>query len=273
MKHIKSTFAMFLLTSASAVVNAQHVSSVSVPTPGNLDSRIVTFAYTPDVVYRLPVTVGMHTHIALGADEELIEVPRIGDKVRWRIEGNEKNLYIKATVPDISTSLSLVTSKRTYQFELSATSKAAERVQKAVFSYPDQEEEFRLRTERVGRELQHQAEAAAKAITSQNLAEDTLDPSSLVFYKVQSEDPDLKRINAYTDGVKTWMRMPPGVQDLPAVFIVEANERGKESLMPVNYTVADRKSIRDRDVVIIDRVAPVWMLQIGKRVQVRVTKE
>lgn len=273
MKHLKIAFASFAIASAFATANAQQISAVSVPTPGNLDSRIVTFAYTPDVVYRLPVTVGMHTHIALGADEELIEIPRIGDKVRWRIEGNEKNLYIKATVPDTATSLSLVTSKRIYQFELSATSKPVERVQKAVFSYPDDEEAFALRNDRSSREVQLQAETAAVAISSQNLADDTLDPSALQFYKVHTTDVDLQRLHAYTDGIKTWIRMPPGVQDLPAVFMVEANERGKESLMPVNYTVADRKSIRDRDVIIIDRVAPVWMLQIGKRVQVRVTKD
>ena len=127
------------LVALSCAAHAQKVAAITVPTPGNLDSRVVTFAYTPDVVYKLNVTVGMHTHIALAPDEELIEVPRIGDKVRWRIEGNEKNLYIKATVPDTVTSLSLVTDKRTYQFELSATSKPSERIQKAVFSYPDQE--------------------------------------------------------------------------------------------------------------------------------------
>ena len=77
--------------------------TISVPMPGNLDSRIVTFAYTPDVVYQLPITVGMHTHILLGEDEELIESPRIGEKVRWRVEGNEKNIYIKALQPGVRT--------------------------------------------------------------------------------------------------------------------------------------------------------------------------
>ena len=272
MKMIRYTLAAALVA-LSCAAHAQKVAAITVPTPGNLDSRVVTFAYTPDVVYKLNVTVGMHTHIALAPDEELIEVPRIGDKVRWRIEGNEKNLYIKATVPDTVTSLSLVTDKRTYQFELSATSKPSERIQKAVFSYPDQEEEFRIRTDgKVKAELAA-AEAATKEQASHNLSAEALDPSQLHFYKVHSSDPDLQRLHAYTDGVRTWMRMPPGIQDLPAVFMVEANERGSESLMPVNYTVADRKSIRDRDVVIIDRVHPVWVLQIGKRVQVRVTKD
>jgi type IV secretion system protein VirB9 len=272
MKTIRYSFATVLIA-LSCSVQAQKVDSVAVPTPGNLDSRIVTFAYTPDVVYRLNITVGMHTHIALAPDEELIEVPRIGDKVRWRIEGNEKNLYIKATVPDTVTSLSLVTDKRTYQFELISTSKPAERIQKAIFSYPDQEEEFQIRTENKLREEHAAVEAASKEKESHNLSSEAIDPSELHFYKVHSTDPELQRLHAYTDGVRTWMRMPPGIQDLPAIFMVEANERGAESLMPVNYTVADRKSIRDRDVVIIDRVHPTWVLQIGKRVQIRVTKD
>lgn len=265
--------AIVCAVAVSANTWAQTTSDISVATPGNLDSRIVTFAFTPDVVYKLPVTIGMHTHIALAQDEELIEVPRIGDKVRWRIEGNEKNLYIKATVPNTVTSLSLVTDRRTYQFELIATTKPTERIQKAVFSYPDQEEDFRIRRDASVKAVLAQATESHAALVSQNLAEETLDPSELVFLKVESQDPDLVRLHAYTDGVKTWIRMPPGIQDLPAVFMVEANERGKESLMPVNYTVADRKSIRDRDVIVIDRTAPVWMLQIGKRHQARITKD
>ena len=89
LKSIAVVTAVFLAFSANAATEK----TISVPMPGYLDSRIVTFAYTPDVVYQLPITVGMHTHIPLGEDEELIESPRIGETVRWRVEGNEKNIY------------------------------------------------------------------------------------------------------------------------------------------------------------------------------------
>ena len=252
---------------------SQTVESVAAPVPGGLDSKIVIFAYTPEMVFKLPVTVGMHTHLVLAPDEELVEVPRIGDKIRWRVEGNERNLYIKATVPGTTTSLSLVTSKRTYQFELRSTESAAERIQKASFSYPDQEESIRIATQRSRDADRSAAEAASARLRSQNLAPEPIDPSQLRFLKVASANAEYGRMHAYTDGVKTWMRMPAGVQDLPAVFMVSANERGKESLMPVNYTVVDRQSIRDRDVIVIDRTAPVWMLQIGQDVQVRITND
>ncbi|WP_234265142.1 TrbG/VirB9 family P-type conjugative transfer protein [Hydrogenophaga sp. NFH-34] len=259
------------LIAASAL--AQSTSSISAPVPGNLDSRIVTFAYTPDVVFKLPVTVGMHTHIMLGQDEELVEVPRLGDKIRWRVEGNERNLYIKSTVPDTKTSLSLVTSRRTYQFELVATQKGDERVQQVAFSYPDQEESIRVATRRSLEAERTMAEMAASKLRAQNLAAEPIDPSQLRFLKVTTKNEQYARIHAYTNGIQTWIRMPNGVQDLPAVFMVSVNERGKESLMPVNYSVGDRKSILDRDALIIDRTAPIWMLQVGEDIQVRLTQE
>jgi len=248
-------------------------SAISVPMPGNLDPRIVTFAYTPDVVYQLPITVGMHTQIPMGEDEELIETPRIGEKVRWRVEGNEKNIYIKALQPGVRTSLSLVTNKRVYQFELISTTKPAERIQKAQFTYPDEEAGIQIawrKSQDIAREA---LEKQSKHLQSQNLSDKPIESSQLVFYTVKTETPEFQRMHVYADGVKTWMRLPPGIQDLPAVFMVEKDDRGREQLMPVNYTVADRENVRDRDVIVIDRTAPQWRLRIGKSVEVRVVRD
>lgn len=268
-----SIIVLALLTALSGAVHASSPSrsALNVPVPGNLDSRIVTFAYTPDVVYRLAVTVGMHTHIMLGADEELIEVPRIGDKVRWRIEGNEKNLYIKATAAGTNTSLSLVTSKRVYQFELVSTERASERVQKAMFSYPDAEEQIQLRARSAENADRAAAQLQADNLRAQNISPEPIDPADLRFLNIKANDPAFNVMHAYTDGIRTYIRMPPSIQDLPAVFMVELNENEKETLMPVNYTVLDRKTARDRDVIVIDRLSPVWVLQIGTKAQVRIT--
>lgn len=252
---------------------AQATPEISVPIPGNLDSRIVTFAYTPDVVFRLPVTVGMHTHIPMGPGEELIETPRIGEKVRWRIEGNEKNLYIKALQPDVRTSLSLVTNKRVYQFELVSTTKSSERIQKAQFTYPDEEAGIKMAWRNRIEETQNEQKAHEQHLNAQNLAPKPIDSSLLSFYSIHTKNEDYKRVHAYSDGLKTWIRLPPGIQDLPAVFMVERDERDKENLMPVNYTVADRANLRDRDVIIIDRFAPYWILRIGKSVEVRLVRD
>ena len=68
-----------LAVAACVLISSAHAGRVTrspelaIPMPGNLDSRIRTYAYTPDVVYTLYVTVGMHTHIQLGGDERLKE--------------------------------------------------------------------------------------------------------------------------------------------------------------------------------------------------------
>lgn len=248
-------------------------STISVPMPGNLDPRIVTFAYTPDVVYELKITVGMHTQIPLGEDEELIETPRIGEKVRWRVEGNEKNIYIKALVPGVRTSLTLVTNKRVYQFELISTTKPSERIQKAQFTYPDEEAGIQIAWRKSQDAAREAIENQAKHLKAQNLSDRPIDESQLVFYSVHTENTEFQRMYVYSDGIKTWMRLPPGIQDLPAVFMVDKDERGHEQLMPVNYTVLDRENVRDRDFIVIDRMAPQWRLRIGKSVEVRVTRD
>jgi len=273
----KPSIAMALLATSCvlfalpASAQVSKPASISAAIPGNLDARIVTYAYTPDVVYKLNVTVGMHTHIVMGPDEELIEVPRIGDGIRWRIEGNEKNLYVKAMAPDIVTSLSLVTNRRVYQFELVATERPHERVQKAIFSYPDDDARMQARISAAAESARASSQAKTDALVAQNVAPESIDPADLQFLTVTASNPAFASMHAYTDGVRTYLRMPPGIQDLPAIFIVEINERNKELLMPVNYTVLDRKTARDRDMIVIDRLAQTWVLQIGKQAQVRIT--
>lgn len=264
-------FAVSAVFSSAALAQAR--SDISAPISGNLDSRVVTYAYTPDVVYRLPVTVGMHTHISFGPGEELVEKPKLGETIRWLIEGDHLNIYIKAMYPDANTSLTLVTNKRSYQFELVSTKLASERIQAVKFSYPDDEARFALRAQTVAKQERDVVEAKVEHLKAQNLADHAFDARSLEFYHIDTKNTEYQRMHAYSDGVRTWMRMPPGVQDLPAVFMVGQDEKGRESLMPVNYTVADRESVRDRDVIIIERTSPVWALRIGKSVDVRVVSE
>lgn len=259
--------ASFAATAAGAS-STSAVNGLSVAVPGGLDSRVRVFAYSPDVVYTLPVTVGMHTHIPLGADEELIEKPKLGELVQWRVSGNERNLYVKALQSNIKTSMTLITDKRVYQFELVSTTAESQRIQKAYFVYPDDEDRMTLAQQsRVDR-----ASALIAAEDSrkkdQELAAEPIDARRLNFYRVEGTK-EYERMYAYDDGRHTWMRMPPGIQDLPAVFMVGEDNK----LMPVNYTVADRKDKNDRDVIKIERTSPKWLLKIGKAVEVKVTKE
>lgn len=267
--------ACILAQQASAAPPVTRTQSLSVPMPGNLDSRIRVFAYTPDVVYTLPVTVGMHTHVQLGSDERLVELPRLGETVQWKITGNAKNLYIKALRPDTQTSLTLVSDKRVYQFELRSTTNSADRIQKAVFNYPDDEDHAALtraidETAEAARMMEQRKaeERAKKHAKEQELSPSPIHQGNLSFYQVEAKEP-FDKMHVYDNGVMTWMRMPRGVQDAPAVF--EVGHDGK--LMPVNYVWADRRDNRDPDVIIVDRVSKKWMLKLGTNVDIKVTKD
>jgi type IV secretion system protein TrbG len=273
MKFNKKMFAaLAIAASAFNVFSQASPTGISVPVPGGLDSRIRVYAYSPDVVYTLPVTISatsaMHTHVALGPDEELIEKPKLGETIQWRVSGNEKNIYIKALKAGTSTSMTLVTDKRTYQFELVSTSQPADRIQKAYFSYPDDDERMAISQRSRANQEKVAALQELENKRSQELTSQPVSMKSLSFYRVEGNKA-YDRMHVFDDGKKTWLRLPPGVQDLPAVFMVGADDK----LMPVNYTVVDRKDKDDRDVIIVERTSPKWLLKIGKAVEVRVSKE
>jgi type IV secretion system protein TrbG len=235
----------------------ERTSDLSSPVPMHLDPRIRTFAYNADVVFNLPISVGLHTHIVMGADEELIETPKLGETVQWRVTGNARNLYIKALKPDAVTSLTLVTDKRIYQFELRSTTRPELRIQKLVFDYPEQEDAVNVQLGNDSKNIRAAFERQEASRKEGEVQQDELFKKS-AGYRVKGNG-ELINVETYDDGVRTFVRMPAGVQDLPAVFLAEG-----ASLSPVNYTV-ERKSISgDRDILVIERRAREWLLKLGK---------
>lgn len=243
----------FTFAQETATAYSAHI---KVPVNSPLDNRVKYYAYTPDVVYDLPITVGMHTHLALGQDENLIEQPTLGEVIQWRVTGNEKNLYIKALQPNVKTSLTLITNKRTYQFELVSTTDSSKRVHKAYFQYPEVEELLTLNAKKIEL-LKSQDEARIQDLNiSQPISVESLNFT----YKVTGE-ASFKPSVIYDDNKFTYFRLN-GSQDLPAIFILA--EGSKNKLIPVNYTIK-------KDQVIVDRLANVFVLKIGSQ-EVRITK-
>lgn len=245
----------------SATVPA-YSANISVPFASVLDSRIKFFAYNPDVVYTLPITVGMHTHIKLAADEVLIDKPKLGETVQWRIAGNEKNLYIKALQPEVMTSLTLETDKRVYQFELVSTKDPVKRVQMAYFTYPDDDERVELSMFKRKNAIEAELKGEINRLENLKVAAAT-DPSKLNFaYTISADKAAFRPSAVYDDGKFTYFRLPQGTQDLPAIFMLDDGSRNK--LIPINYVVKGEQ-------ILIERLAPTFVMKLGKD-EIRVTK-
>ena len=267
---IKKLLLLGTFAAASLASHAQLHSSnvpaysanISVPFASVLDSRVKFFAYNPDVVFTLPITVGMHTHIKLAADEVLIDKPKLGETVQWRIAGNEKNLYIKALQPDVMTSLTLETDKRVYQFELVSTKDSAKRVQMAYFTYPDDDERVELSLLKRKNAADSEIRAEFNRLENIKVGAAT-DPSKLNFaYTISNDKAAFKPSAVYDDGKFTYFRLPVGTQDLPAIFMLEDGSRNK--LIPINYVVKG-------DQILIERTASTFVMKLGKD-EIRIAK-
>lgn len=81
------------------------------------DSRIKTYVYNPNDVYLLPLHYGFQSHIEFAKGEEINTIS-MGDSYAWKVNPLGHRLFIKALEKNIRTNMTIITNKRTYQFDL-----------------------------------------------------------------------------------------------------------------------------------------------------------
>lgn len=108
---VKIIFSSFVL----AVLLASN--SLAQPVPTTTDSRIRTLVYNPNEVYELKFYYGYQSFIEF-ADNEEIEMISIGEAFAWRITPAGKRLFIRPLEIAAHTNMTIITSKRTYHFDI-----------------------------------------------------------------------------------------------------------------------------------------------------------
>lgn len=215
--------------------------------PAPKENRIVRYTYSPDVIFRILSVPNLTTHLELGEDEGVKEIPAIGDSAQWKVTGGPRHLFIKPLRYDLETSLTVVTNKRTYQFQLIAgKSTAAQVFQKVSFVYPDREMEVKLRKETETAVVEAEQNRLSDQVVAANV-----DPASLDFgFDVVGQAP-FKPTAVYTNGKFTFLVMPNS-QDSPAIFLLD--DEDNPSL--INYQVKS-------NVIVVERVASRLLLKLG----------
>lgn len=241
-----SAFALSALCGTPAMASYSPEDPVPLPT----DNRIVTFTYSADAVYTLLTMVGGETHIELEPGEGVTEKPAFGDSIQWRVSGGPTNLYVKPVRPGIMTTMTLVTNKRTYEFELRASPAGGKFYQKVSFFYPEEAQAVKLRA---------QADATAFIKEKTRLDDQVLssnpDPSSYHYgYSIKGDAP-FRPLEVLDNGVKTFIHLPV-VQDLPALFLVDGNDKPQL----VTYRV------RGDNFIVMDRVADRFQLKLNDQI-------
>ncbi len=87
--------------------------------PLTTDNRIRTYIYNPNEVYLLLLHFGFQSSIEFDKNEEIHTIST-GDAYAWKITTLENRIFIKPLEKNIRTNMTIITNKRTYQFDIVA---------------------------------------------------------------------------------------------------------------------------------------------------------
>jgi type IV secretion system protein VirB9 len=195
--------------------------------PAAGQSRVETVEWRPDQVVPLQVAAGYQLMVEFAADEHIQSVA-VGDSGAWQVTPNRTGdrVFVKPLQGGLSTNLTVVTSARTYTFELSPLSGPSTDMPYVVrFTYPA-------------------ADATAEA-----------EPAGHVAGRYRLSGAHALRPSRISDdGVHTYIEWPREAA-LPAVYSID--ERGQESL--VNGMMRD-------DLFVIDAVVRRLVFRIDRDV-------
>jgi type IV secretion system protein VirB9 len=212
----------------------------ALPDRGPLDDRVGTAAYSADQIYRLHGLVGYQIDIQFEPGETFVGLGA-GDIDAVSFVGQENHLFLKPKAARVATNLTILTSRRQYQIDYSASAArtgadADDAIFVLRFTYPPAPDAARMAVDREGLESRLQ-QAAGSGETNTDY-----------WY---CGHPSLKPVSATDNGVHTRLRFSASAE-LPAIFVRNAD--GSESLL--NFNVVDGD-------IIVHRVARQFVLRRG----------
>jgi type IV secretion system protein VirB9 len=216
-------------------------SAETVPAKGSVDERIRSAAYNGDEVYKLHGFVGYQIDLQFESGETFTGLGA-GDLEGLSFVGQDNHLFLKPKAAKVATNLTVLTSRREYQFDYTASSQHPAADDPGVI--------FALRFTYTASPLQSAAQAAAKRLDSQLDDASAKRPRNIDYW--YCGEPALRPVGASDDGVHTRLRFAVNA-DLPAIFV--SGDDGSKSLLNFSMDAGD---------VIVHRVAKRFILRRGK---------
>lgn len=229
-----------------AAVNAANQQALRRPRSNSYINSIMNFTYMPGALYQIYCAPLSVTDLQFQLEEKIISVAA-GDTFRWEVSktfsGSENNqvehLLIKPTESNLTNSLVVTTSLRTYHLLLHSTYHTYMAV--VTWHYPN------------SRNL---VKKYRSITTAQNYLSNGLRLANLDFnYKLSlisgCQQPDWSPITVFNDGQKTYIQFPKNMQEAPTLFVGDKN-----NFKAANYRVKG-------NYYIIDRVVQQMQLCLG----------
>lgn len=89
--------------------------------PITTDSRIKTFIFNENEIFRVVIHTGFQTSVEFAKGEE-VQTISIGEAYAWKLTPIGRRLFIKPLENNIHTNMTVITNKRTYQMEIRSKS-------------------------------------------------------------------------------------------------------------------------------------------------------
>ncbi len=235
----KSQVVRRLLSFAFGLAVAVAAQAETLPTKGQVDSRLRTALYSAEEIYRLVGFVGYDIELIFEPGEHFMGKGG-GDLEGLTIDAYENHVHIKPRAAVVATNLVIYTDRRVYRFDYSASSHRPNRLVDEVmyavrFTYPAAESVEARGRKKIERDL--------------NLTKTDRTRNTDYWF---CGNPSVKPVAASDDSVQTRLSFGPR-SEIPAIFVRNADDT--ESLL--NF------SMDDGDVV-IHRVAPKFIIRRGK---------
>jgi len=228
----------FLMTNKPCLAQAK-------PRSLSLDNRIKQVVFQENNVVPVTATTFNTTQLVFGKNEAILAVEN-GDLDAWTVDIQSaipNMLFLKPTVVDSNTNMTVITNKHTYYFQLNSvdiTKKKPKLTYAIHFSYPAElKKALAKKIEKVRRQR--------KALLNQPRR-----PKDYHWDYSFHGDKAILPLSVYDDGRFTYFELRPN-QIVPAIFSVD-DKKGNEAV--VNTQI-------EGDTIIVKRIAPQFTLRNG----------
>ena len=255
MKKIFPMFALLAFAVPAGVAMAE-TDDPSLP----VDSRIKILIYDESDVYTITTKYGYQTNLVFAPQEELQTIS-MGDRSLWQIIPSGNRLFIRPMDVNVTTNMTILTNKRSYQFDLVSLSEddEAKPLYVAQFRYPEDEHKKRRRRAYSEPSVMHPPAQDPPAAAGFRPVEPPAAPvpssaaPATPNYNYTYSGPDtLAPVQVFDDGKSTFIKHRDAATPLPAISVRGAD--GKER--PVTAYVKEEQ-------MIINEVAGEILLKHG----------
>jgi len=233
--------------SFSALLTAVFISVYAIPAyatreskPIQIDHRVRLIIYQPDEVYKFTGHYRYASQIEFSHDEE-IKTISMGDSTSWMLNPSGYRLFIKPVEQDATTNMTVITSKRTYMFELHA---------RETDDIDDKDMVFIMRFVYPGGEEESGGQTVSNYLDT--VPSPDSDPGKYNMKYTISGTDMIAPIRIFDDGQFTFFQFRNKNADVPAFYMVD--DKGNEAI--INYRTRG-------DYIVVERVNKKFTLRHG----------